>query len=373
MRVIIILVSLALAAFGQRHKLEELDSEKPEGKLLQQIIQENDAAKKTALLEQFAQQYPKLEANEWVLEQLQSIYAKAGQPDKAIAAGDQLLALDPSDPESALQCLKAAESKKDAELIRKYAVIASTNARKLAARPKPADADQVEDWKSEVDYAKQVDTYTEYALYAAALQSRDPKLTIELGEMLEQRNPSSEYTAKVREPLFVAYQQSGAADKALALAEKAIAAGQPNEDMLLVAADHYLQAKQEPEKVHAYSAKVVELMNAKQKPQGVSDADWSARKNIVTGLAHFMDGKLYYNEGKFAQADHELRAALPDVQSNAVLKPEVLYLLGFANYKLEKIQDAANFYRECSGMKSQFQALAAKNLQGIKAQYTGVK
>ena len=43
---------------GSGTRLEEVDAEKPEGKLLQQIMQENDAAKKTALMEQFARRVP---------------------------------------------------------------------------------------------------------------------------------------------------------------------------------------------------------------------------------------------------------------------------------------------------------------------------
>ena len=59
MRLVLIIVACAAAAFGQRHKIEEVNAEKPEGKLLQQIMQENDAAKKTALLDQFAGEFPK--------------------------------------------------------------------------------------------------------------------------------------------------------------------------------------------------------------------------------------------------------------------------------------------------------------------------
>ena len=52
MRTFTILIAFSLAAFGQRHKaLAEVDAEKPEGKLMQQCHQENDPAKKIALLE----------------------------------------------------------------------------------------------------------------------------------------------------------------------------------------------------------------------------------------------------------------------------------------------------------------------------------
>jgi tetratricopeptide (TPR) repeat protein len=117
----------------------------------------------------------------------------------------------------------------------------------------------------------------------------------------------------------------------------------------------------------------VELIAAKPKPEGMADADWAARKGLVTGIARYTNGKLYYNENNFGKADSELRAALPLVENNAAMKAEVLYLLGFANYKLDKAQEAANYYRACAAIKSPFQALATKNLAGVKTQYTGIK
>ena len=258
-------------------------------------------------------------------------------------------------------------------LIKKYSALTSAAARKMAAAPQPKEADEQANWKAAVEYAKQVDGYTAYALYRAALETRDPKVTIDFAETLRRQNPQSEYAGKVVQPLFVAYRQSNDNAKALALAEQVLATDQSNEDMLLVVADSYAQQKKEPEKVHAYSAKIVEVMAAKPKPEGMADADWLARKNLVIGLAHYMSGKLYYAESNFAKADVELRAALPLVEGNANLKPEVLYLLGFANYKLDKPQDAANYYKACAALKSPMQSLAAKNLLGIKNQYHGIQ
>ena len=222
-------------------------------------------------------------------------------------------------------------------------------------------------------------TYADYALFRAGIESRDPKITIELAEALGQRSPDSEYIAKVRDALFLAYRQSGANDKAVALAEKVLATDQTNEDMLLVVADNYLQPKKDPEKIHAYSAKVVEVMATKPKPEGTSDADWTARKNQITGLAHYMNGKQYSTENKYAQADQELSKALPLVESNAALKPEMLFLLGLANTKwrpgetAEKAQESANYFRACSALKSPFQATAAANLKRIMTEYRGIK
>ena len=243
MRALIVLIVFSVAALGQRHKIEEVDDTKPEGKLLQQVIQESDAAKKTALMEQFVQQFPKVEGTAWVLEQLQAVYVKANDYDKIIAAGDKLVALDPEDPEAALQNLKAAEAKKDLEGVRKWAGVTSANARKMAAAPQPKEAEQVDGWKQEVAYAKQVDAYTDYALYRVIAEARDPKVTIDFSQELEKHNPQSEYLPRTQTAIFIAYRQTGANDKAMALAEKVLATDQTNEDMLLVVTDNYLQTK----------------------------------------------------------------------------------------------------------------------------------
>src|SRR5436305_5166356 len=184
MRTLVLLIAFSVTAFGQRHKLDEVDAEKPEGKLLQQVMQENDAAKKAALMEQFAGEFPKAEQSGWVLEQLQAYYVKANQPDQIIASGDKLLVIDPDDAEAALQALKASEAKKDLALVRKYSDVTHRNARKLAAAPQPKEADQVDSWKQQVDYAKQVAQYADYALFRAGIESRDPKVTIEMAEAL---------------------------------------------------------------------------------------------------------------------------------------------------------------------------------------------
>ncbi len=380
MRIAVIIAAFALTAFGQRHKLEVVDTEKPEGKLLQEIGQENDAAKKAALMEQFIQQYPKTEETPAVLEQLQAIYVKAGDPDKILSAGERLLALDPGDPEAALQCLKASEAKKDVAMVKKWSDLTSQNARKIVNGNKPADED-AESWKNEVDYAKQVDTYSEYALFSAAVQSRDPKVTIDMAETLQKRNPKSEYLPKIQQQLFVAYRQAGANDKALALAEAVLATDQSDEDMLLVASDSYLQSKKDPEKVHLWTGKLVEVMNSKPKPEGVSDADWTAHKNQVMGAAHFINGKQYSAENKHAQVDQELKKALPLVDASpalASLKPELLFLLALSDYRLasgspEKAQEAANYFRACAAIKSNYQTTAATNLKRIMTEYHGIK
>lgn len=375
MKTIATVFALALAAtpaWTQCHKLTEINATSPEGQLLQKAGLEEDAARKLALQEQFVTQFPQADADGWVYEQLLNVYVKTNSADKALAVGEKLAAMPPECVEDAQQTLKAAEMKKDPDLVLKWSSKTAELAQKVVASPQPTDADEVENWKARVDYARQVNTYTEYSLYAVALQTSDPKKQGALIEALQQRNPKSEYLAKARDTLFVSYQKSGASDKAVALAQQAAAAGNPSEDMLLVLTDDAAK-KKDGEKVHTYSAKLVEVVNAKPKPEGVADADWSKRNNTILGLGYSMNGKQYFNEGKLAAADQEFRKALPLLADNAAVKAETLFYLGLANYKMEKAQDAYGYFKVCAAMKSPFQAQATKNLTAIRTQYHGIK
>src|ERR1051326_5762984 len=371
MRILLLALLLAAGALAQRHKVN-INTETPEGQALQAIGQESDEAKKLAMLEKFTQDYAKSENLAWVYTQMLPLYTKAGQPDKAIEIGDKVIALDPEDLETSLATLKAAEAKKDPDQVKKWSDVTGPVAQKVIAAPQPKDEDE-DEWKKRVDFAKQVNTYSEYSLYAMALQTTDPRKKIALIEDLQQRNPQSQYLGQVQLVLFQAYRQAGDNDKAVALGEKILATDQSNEDMLLIVADSYLQKGKDPAKVVAYSTKIIDVMNTKAKPEGVSDADWENRKKTITGLGHFMIGKLNFNDKKYGPADKELRVALPLVEGNTDLKAETLFLLGFSNYKMENIMEALKFNQQCAAIKSRFQAQAAKNVTVIKSQYHAVK
>jgi tetratricopeptide (TPR) repeat protein len=371
MRTLLLALLVAGALLAQRHKVN-INTETPEGQALQKVGEESDEAKKLAMFEKFTQDYATSENLAWVYTQMQPLYVKARQPDKAIEIGDKLIALDPEDLETSLGTLKAAEAKKDPDLVKKWSNTTGQIAQKAIAAPQPKDEDE-EEWKKRIDFAKQVNTYSEYALYAMALQTTDPRKKADLIETLEQRDPQSQYLAQVKPMLFQAYTQAGDSQKAVAVAEQILSTDQSNEDMLLTVAYSDLQQGKEPDKVIAYSTKLIEVMNTKTKPEGVSDADWENRKKTITGMGHYFIGKQYFNQKKYGPADKELRIALPLVETNATLKPEVLFDLGLSNYKLENIVEALKFNQQCAAIKSPYQAQAAKNVAAIKGQYHAVK
>lgn len=375
MRHMTLAVALLLATgtgLAQRQRFT-INTETPEGQLLQQIGEQEDPGRKLALLEKFAAEYPKHEAIPWVYAHMVRVAAKANQLDKALEAGEKALALDPQDLETAHEALKAAEAKKDPATLIAWAGKVSAAARKVAATPKPKEEDEVEDWKTAVEFARQLDVYTEYSLYALALQIPDARQRIALIEALEAQNAESQYLPQIANLRFVAYLQAGQADKAVALAEKVIEKDQSNEDMLLAVADSYRRQKKDPEKVLAWCAKALELAATKPKPEGVSDEVWQTRRRQISGRAHFVAGMTHAAQNNWAAADKELRAALPGVADDALMNAEALFYLGLANFRLgekdcepSRIMDAVNFTKQSAAIKGPYQAPARQNLKAFQ-------
>jgi hypothetical protein len=370
---IFVLAAMPGAQAAKRHLT--VNTETPEGVKLKALTDEADPAKKLVLMERFANEHPKHDSTTWVLGEMQTAYLAGGQFDKAIAAGEKVLAEDAEDVAVVHNGLKAAEGKKDPALIKKWAMTLSGAAKRAAAAPKPADADEAEAWTANVAYAKQNDAYSEYALYVAALQTTTPAVRIDLGEALEKQNPASQYVGMLRPYLANSYQQSGNAAKALETAEAALQSDPANDDMLLFAASKYYEAKNAA-KWAPYAKKLAETLPAKPAPQGMNEAAWNQNKSLKLGVANWMLGVAASNEQRWADADTYLRVALPNVQADKALTAETLFHLALANYRLgdpkkdrKRIDEALKFNTQCAAIASPFQAQARKNIVAIKGAY----
>jgi hypothetical protein len=151
--------------------------------------------------------------------------------------------------------------------------------------------------------------------------------------------------------------------------ERALERGQMNEDLLLAMADYYMNSKPPvTDKVLLYSGKLVELMESRPAPQGVSAEEWEKKKTMMLGLGHWMAGTTYGSKNQYAQADKSLRAALPLIKDNDQLMAGALFHLGLANYQMGKGRNAAQladgmkFMQQCAAIKGPYQAQAQKNV-----------
>jgi tetratricopeptide (TPR) repeat protein len=268
--------------------------------------------------------------------------------------------------------LKAAEAAKDAAGIKQWAAETSRVAREAVKNARNDD-----DGKKQADYARQVDTYTEYSLMAAALSAKDPKDTVALVDQLRLQNPKSQYMTEAIGPYLNALRETGGAEKAGEAATEILKDFPDNEDGLLMAAD-LSQSRKEPEKMLDYATRLVQVLQTKAAPAGVPEAEWEKQKNTKLGLGYWYQGLGYNSQEKFAEADKALRQAVPLLPARSSVLGVGLFNLGLADYKLAKetkgkpnramLEDALKYSQEAAAIQSPSQEQAAENAKAIKGE-----
>lgn len=363
----VVLSAALLIALSYGTRAQAFDPSTPDGAALAAIQKESDAGKKQEMLQDFVQKYPDSKNAGWAWAQLQAGYLQAQQYDKALEAGQKSLAVDPDEVDVAYNNLKASEGKNDPDGVIKWSAETSRLARKEIASPKPGEG------KDQIDYAKQVDTYTEYSIFATSLKTTDPAKIVALVDSLEQRNPDSLYLSKAYGRYLAALQQQGQGEKAGAAAEKEAQRDPKNEDVLAFLAD-YDRQKKDFDKSLTYSTKLVDVMQSKPKPEEMTDADWQKKKLRLTAFGLWIEGVSYNGKNQFADADKALRQGLPLIKGEDQLQGRVLFQLGFADFQLGKatknramMQDALKFSQQSAAMKSPDQQSAQNNAKAISA------
>jgi|SRR5579871_1806999 len=240
------------------------------------------------------------------------------------------------DLDDALAALKQAEPSKDAAKIKQLAAAAHATAKKYEGTP-PADADK-ESFEARARYAKDVDTYSEYALYALAVT--DPKDASDLMTALEQQNPKSKYLDRP--------------------------------DALSIMTESALNRKQTDRAV-TYANRTIAAANGKP-PEDVPPADWERMKSAVLGRAYFVVGSVAAERNQYAAADKNLRAALPLIKGNTAMLGPAYFYLGVANYNLAnmtaskaKMLEAAKFSEQAAQIPGPVQDQAYKNANAMRS------
>jgi len=366
---LVLTATIAFAATPLRRPLV-VDPNTQEGFFLQLIDAENDVTTKLTLLERFVLQFPKFALLDCVYADMQSIYMSIGQFDKAIGMGNKLLAIDPQDIEGAQKTLQAVEAKKDPALVKEWMERIQQIAETIVSSPQPKSHDDSDTWLRRVEIARQLTNWEEYSLYKKAFDATDPRKKIEYLDALQRRYPGTQYLKQAQFLYFMSYQQLGDTRKAFAMGEKILERDQTHEDVLLLVADTLFRQKSDSKRVLHYSNKIIELMRAKPKPAGLTDAEWSRQKNTLTGLASFMIGSVYLDQEQFAAADRTLRQALALLQTAGHQQQvaATLSFLGWSNYKMKNYGEATRFYTQCLGINSPYQESAVKNLNVIKSE-----
>ncbi len=260
---------------------------------------------------------------------------------------------------------QAVTAKKDADTIKKLAGSTSALARKTASATQPTDVEP-DSWKQRVGFAKEVETYTEYALASAAIQPGAEAKVVDLVDALIAQNPKSKYLDLCASAYIAALGKQGGAAKQLDGAAKVIAASPENEDALLVLADGNLQKS--PDRALTYANKLASVAKAKAKPEGVSEAAWEARKNTLLGHAYYDAGAIAGQKQGWVECDRDFKAALPYISKEPSMLGTAYFFLGLCNYQLgkltqdrTKIQAGQKYSEESAKIPGPMQAQANQN------------
>lgn len=292
------------------------------------------------------------------------LFAVAG-----LLAGCSLI-LAGQDLETYYQNLQDAVAKKDAALVKKLAGETSAKAREELATPMLEGANK-EAFDKRQKFVKDVDKYTEYALYTTAVQS-PVEAQLDLFAVLEKQNPKSKYLDDGYGAYLAALQQGGQASKIPAVAEQGLKNLPDQEDLLLYMADASLRAQRMPQSGQ-YAERLLAALARSGKPETLPAADWERKKAMMLGRAHWMAGMSHAARNDFAGANVDLRAALPMIQGTPEMMAGALFQLGIANYQLGRqsvnrtqILEGAKFSEQCAAIRSQYQQQAWTNAHLMK-------
>jgi tetratricopeptide (TPR) repeat protein len=342
---------------------------------LQRIQQEPTLARKQALLEKYAAQYPQASSIAWVYEQLLSIYKDAKDEERVIAIANALLSADPNDLDAAHDALRASQATGATVLTRIFAERAWDIASKVVLTPKPSDPDDAADWNKQIEFAREVLSYSEFVMATQAADEPDPAMRAALIEALQSRNPQSKFLANAKKTVVDLAKVDP--EKAVALAEQGLVKDPNNEDFLMTVADYKLSHQKELPRVLTYSLRILEIMKTKPKPAALSVEEWQQKKARFTGWASWMAGVVYGKQAHYTQSDRYLREALPRILDNTRLLGAAYYYLGYDNYAIatesgdtNRAFEAAKFSKLCVGIDGPYRPLAQKTLASLRTDFS---
>lgn len=282
------------------------------------------------------------------------------------------------DLEELLKNLKDAEAKKDVALVKKLATEASQGAREVLNAPAPDSDDAREVWKQRIAYASDVANYSDYALFALAVQS-PAETQIDLISTLERQNPKSKYLNDAYPRYFAALHKTGAAARIPSIAAKALANFPENEDLLLILADNALTTRQNDRAI-AYADRLVAALNKHGKPESMSAADWDRKKSAGLGRGYWIAGVMHAEKNHYFEVNKNLRAALPLIKGNDAMTATALFHLGVANYQLGRmtmhkgqVLEGARFSEQAAAIPGPLQHQAWTNAQIMKTEATKMR
>jgi len=328
-----------------------------------------DAAQKLALIDKFAAGlgneggYPILANGLYV-----DYYLAQKNYDKAFQYGDKLFALDPDNFQNALNMIRAASEKGDADRLISYGEKAQGILKRYKDAPAPAgmDAAAWEEQKAQTLASnKDGSAYIQQAVFSGAYQTKDPAKRAERLTRFAQTFPDSPYSNQALGVAATAYQQAQNAPKMLEVANGLLGKDPSNLGMLLLLSDYYSENGEQLDKAEAYAKKAASVLETAPRPEGLTDEQWAQQKGLQKGLALSALGQVNIQKKDNAQAAENFRAAAPLLKSNEGSYGRNQYRLGFALLNLKRNAEAKDAFTQAASVNSPYKAKAQEKLKAM--------
>jgi tetratricopeptide (TPR) repeat protein len=367
--VVLVFCSPFLAAANAQSDKIQIPAGTPEDHDLQAISNEQDAAKKLSMYQDFVQKYSSNPAavayGNW---QISQSYQTAGDLNKALDYGDKALAGAPRNLDILVSQASIAQQAKDNARLINYAVKGGAVCASIGKQAKPEGASE-EDFNRQVaeqkSAAKSSCDFLESAGFNVIASENDAKLRMADIESYSTAFPESKFQDQVSSYAMYTLGPGQLNDQArlFAYGEKTLAANPDSLPALLLLAGTYVDDPKPGSlgKAVTYSQKAIAVAKADE-----PDADKT--RKLSGGVAHSILGYAYIKQDKTAAAIPELKSATTLLKGQDDQQYSIaLYRLGFAYAKLSKVNEARDVLTEAVKISGPVQAMSQDLLAKVNA------
>lgn len=329
-----------------------------------------DPAQKLALIDKFSSSLGQGDMAIVADDLYVNYYIAQKNYDKAFEYGDKLFALDPDNFANAVNMVRAASEKNDNDKLAAYGEKASGILQRFKAAPPPAGT-EADGWQRQkaatLESNKENIAYIEQAVYMVAYKTTNPSKRAAMFTHFAQIFPDSPYANQALGVAATSYQQAQNIPKMLEVANGLLAKDSNNIGMLLLLSDYYSEKGEQLDKAEASAKKVIALLGAAQKPEGVTDEQWQQQVSLQKGLALSALGQVNLQKKDNAQAAENFKSAAPLLKADEGSFGRNQYRLGFALLNLKKNAEAKEAFTQAASVNSAYKGLAQAKLKSFEA------
>jgi tetratricopeptide (TPR) repeat protein len=369
--VLVLLIFAARPARGQTiGKYVPIPAGSDADHALTEINATADPAQKLALIDKFSSTLGQGDMAIVADDLYVNYYIAQKNYDKAFEYGDKLFALDPDNFANALNMVRAASEKGDADKLMAYGEKVPGILQRFKATPAPDGADAA-NWqrqlKETLDNNKDNITYIEQAMFLGFYRITSPVKRAASLTRFAQLFPDSQFANQAMGVAATSYQQAQNVPKMLEVANGVLAKDPNNIGMLLLLSDYYSEKGEQLDKAEAYAKKAITQLGTAQKPEGVTDEQWQQQVSLQKGLALSALGQVNIQKKDNAQAVQNFQAAAPLLKSDDGSYGRNQYRLGFALVNLKRDPEAKEAFTQAASVNSPYKALAQAKLKTFDA------